>query len=388
MVVEICAHLHKRPGHPHGRWITQPIANRAEKALPQEALEIVAWYATESPDPMGTEGDEIEVDGKPDIFTSGINSVRGAAATSIASLIGADSKRIPFFREIVERLVEDPSIAVQATASLILCNFLIYEHERDEAVSLFLRLCHNQQRLLGEYYVVRFLRYALQTHYSQLEEILKQMVTSSDPKIAESGAIEACLAGFTGEAAAKIAAECTRGTPAQRKGAAKVYAANGGSAEWCSLCEEPLRVLFHDPDPEVRKEAAKVFSDLRGGKWACVESLLEPFLDSPAFADDPDSLFESLKESPVCIPKRILAFAESCIQKGLLQPPGQQSRLYWQGDDLVGLLLRLYNQSLNTVGADSALVQERCLDIFDKLLDLQVYGVAKQLTSSERDMSQ
>ena len=51
LVLEVCKRCHQLPSRPCGRWICRPIAKLAEHPLPEEALDIIAWYATEDPDP-------------------------------------------------------------------------------------------------------------------------------------------------------------------------------------------------------------------------------------------------------------------------------------------------------------------------------------------------
>ena len=90
-VVQACLRCHKIPGRPLGRWVTRPLVHFSGCQLPDEVLEMVAWYATEHPDPnpqtvssdrtYSQGGQELQ---QYDPIMVGINSVRGSAAGSIA----------------------------------------------------------------------------------------------------------------------------------------------------------------------------------------------------------------------------------------------------------------------------------------------------------------
>src|SRR5215208_4826738 len=50
-LLDVCQRCHELPGRPTGRWICNAVEKSADRPLPAELLEIVAWYATEDSDP-------------------------------------------------------------------------------------------------------------------------------------------------------------------------------------------------------------------------------------------------------------------------------------------------------------------------------------------------
>ena len=50
-VVDVCLRCHRLPERPLGRWITRPLIHFPDDILPDEALQIVAWYARQDSDP-------------------------------------------------------------------------------------------------------------------------------------------------------------------------------------------------------------------------------------------------------------------------------------------------------------------------------------------------
>jgi hypothetical protein len=51
LVLDVCKRCHQLLSRPRERWICRPLAKLAEHPLPEEALDIIAWYATEDHDP-------------------------------------------------------------------------------------------------------------------------------------------------------------------------------------------------------------------------------------------------------------------------------------------------------------------------------------------------
>ena len=148
-VVDACFRCHRIPGRPSGRWITWTLAHVEDFPLPDEALEVVAWYATEGQDPdqvssdrtYSQSGQEGEI---YDPIFAGINSVRGSAAATVAKLVFQDERYLSFFLPYLKKMVNDTSDATLACVAEALVGSLRYD--RDLAVQLFLRLCESVNR--------------------------------------------------------------------------------------------------------------------------------------------------------------------------------------------------------------------------------------------------
>ena len=98
-VVRVCERCHRIEGRSLGREICEPIAGLAKDNVPPEALDLVAWYATEDPDPQQESWStqvtpqitpEAEYYYRGDILTNGINTSRGRAAQAVARLVEGD----------------------------------------------------------------------------------------------------------------------------------------------------------------------------------------------------------------------------------------------------------------------------------------------------------
>ena len=98
-IVRVTERCHRIQERPLGRYICDPIARSAQGNVPPEALDLVAWYATEDSDPeqelwriQASLGQEYYYRGN--VLENGINTSRGRAAQAMARLIEVDGNRI------------------------------------------------------------------------------------------------------------------------------------------------------------------------------------------------------------------------------------------------------------------------------------------------------
>ena len=92
--------------------------------VPVEALDLVVWYATHDPDPQqelwrtpASPGGEPFYGG--DILGHGMNTARGAAARALARLIESDPERMEYLKPALQKMVQDPSIAVKSCVAQV-----------------------------------------------------------------------------------------------------------------------------------------------------------------------------------------------------------------------------------------------------------------------------
>jgi hypothetical protein len=379
-LLEVCRRCHKLPNRPSGRWICDAVEKAADRPLPNELLEIVAWYATEDPDPERELWRTDAGNGQPyyggDILTAGINSARGRAAEAIAALIFRDAERTPIFSQALERMVEDPSIGVRSCVASALTAVL--NHDRDLAVELFERLCDTEDVLLGTREVENFLFYAARTHFDKLKLILERMVDSNNANVAAAGARQACVASLDVEEARPLAEKCLSGTEAQREGAAEVYSANLRTARYRSVCEDALTKLFNDESEKIRSAASKCFFRLGEDQLGQYVSVIEAFARSDAFVTEHGRLIHALEQTAVELPQESILACERFLDVVGGDAADIRTGAARHADDVVQILVRTYNQSRNPE------TQARCLDLFDRMAQLGVYGVDRALEQYER----
>ena len=380
-ILRVCERCHGIEGRPVGRYICDPIASSAKNKLPPEAINLVAWYATEDPDPgedlwrtQAFPGQEYYYRGDP--LENGINTNRGTALHAIASLIEADRDRIAHFRPALEKMVQDPSTAVRSCVAQVL--IAVLRHDRNLAVELFKQLCDTEDTLLQTHFIERFLYFALQTHYRELSNILERMVTSSVPDVASVGGRQACLAALDLEEAADLAELCLSGSEAQKIGAAQVMAANVMTATCRSYCEDALARLFSDPSDIVRAEAAGCFRRFQGSQLEAYDDLIARFVSSDAFARNTFPLLVALERTTAKLPEVTLLACERFIDIVGLAAGDIQTSEAGDANTVIKLTLRTYQQS------SDAAIRAKSLDLIDNLMQNGAYGIHDALSEFER----
>ncbi|WP_089727001.1 hypothetical protein [Candidatus Thiosymbion oneisti] len=379
---QVVEYAHNCPNRPHGRWLPRTIASHGDQDLPHTMLDVIAWYATQDPDPAeelwrkdaGANGPYYG--GDPHFH--GINSVRGSAASAIADLIAKDSRYWEYFAPVLESMVTDPSLAVRSCVAETCTQAL--RHDRSKAIALFLRLCEAEEELLASPMVENFLYYTADTEYAQVRPILERMLASSIARARQGGARQTVLAALSNENARPLAETAIHGDTESRKGAAEVLSRNLRTAPDRVYCEGSLIGLFNDLDQEVRRTA---------GHWTWttkdehrIESALpvvKAFIESRAFSENADSFFDVIEEAVDVPPDLLFRVGQRFIEtvESATGDTGHSSALAAQG--LSNLILRAYRQAEQ----DSDL-RRRCLDLFDQLLEAGGYGADKAIETFER----
>lgn len=390
-----------------------------EDPLPDEAVQILEWLATEHPDPDKEHWNEDSTTGKPyyggDILTHGINTTRGRAAEAIRNLILTDGKYVARFRTTLERLVVEKSISVRSCAASILlaiaqndwclsmAHFRKLTEPQNRSLALFLRLRQklgsfgwplslsfhwfdkclgkrliNDDRLLVTHYVQRFIYHGLRQHFAQLRPYIERMLRSNDPKVSEGGARLASLAALYHEDAAVLAKEAMSGSPSQRLGVAQVASSNIADAECRVWCENHLLALFNDDDPEVRRESASCFRHLKSEPLESYEKLISAFCDSGAYQEDSSSIFHALEDSVRRLPGITCLVCEKFLAR--FSDEAKDIRTHRAADvhTVAKLIFRTYHQHQRDEWAP------RCLDLIDRLCIEGIHDTRRELDEYER----
>ena len=380
-VVKVCLRCHRIDGRSLGREICEPIAGSAHDNVPPEALDLVAWYATEDHDPeqelwRTQVAPREEYYYRGDILSNGINTSRGRAAQALAILVESDHQRIMHLQPALEKMVQDPSIAVRSCVAQALIAVLRFD--RDLAVELFRQLCNTEDALLQTPFIERFMYFALQTHFRELEPILERMVNSEMFDVASTGARQACLAALDLPEAAAMAGLCLSGSESQRIGAAQVMAANVKVATCRSVYEDALVSLFNDPIERVRSEAANCFRSFEGDDLVGYEHLIAQFVSSDAFPKSRFPLLMALERSTAKLPEVTLSVCERFIDVAGLAAGDISTREAGDADTVIQLTLRAYQQSSDETN------RARSLDLIDKLMEYGAYGISGALEELKR----
>jgi hypothetical protein len=376
-LVERC---HALPGRPCGRWIDHPLRAHIESGLPAPMLEVLAWYAVEDPDPLATppassEESDDEIPGGR-LLHRGLNSVRGGMAYVFTRIVHHDAGAIDVLEPAIRSLVNDPSMAVRAMAAETTVGLL--RHHESLALELFEELVGGgSDELLATRHVREFLRYRGHMDFGRLEAVIDRMVGSAEGAVREAGAAQAALAALSESRAESLVVRCGEGDRGLRLGLAKVYGANLLHARYRARCEAALEALFDDADAAVRKTASEAISRLRDDEVLEVVPLVRRFLETRAFADQPEAALHALEFATAPPPDLALDVCEKVMQ-GMAGSGSVQDRDGALSHDVSEQLVRAYADAR---GEDTI---NRALDLVDEALRRDILGTYRTLQEHDR----
>jgi hypothetical protein len=252
----------------------------------------------------------------------------------------------------------------------------ILNHDSDEALTAFERLITDcRDELLATRYVHQFLRYRIAADLNRLRPIVERMIRSPFGEAQMHGSALASLAALSDSDAADIAQACLNGTEKQRLGAARVYAANLTTSRFRDLCAQSLLQLFNDDSQLVRDAAAEVIREFSGTELGDFGDVAEGFLDSAAAPDNWDVILQALVDTTS--PATTLALA-TC-ERVLSASPSEdlQRPVTYRADLISQILVRVYSDGAGEV-------RTRALDLIDRSLQQNVYGVQRVLAQHDR----
>ena len=376
--LEVCRQAYSTTRDDCGKAIADLLGS-IEDALPDDAVQMLDWLATEHSDPENELSSEKITGRTPYYYLGrtievGISTTRGRAAGAIRDLILRDPSYIECFRSTVERLVKDKSLAVRKRVGSTV--WVIANHDWEFALEQFLRLIEprdsrtENDRLLASQYAVRFIKLGLPDHFMRLQSVIERMLRSELPETSVAGARLASLAVlYNHDEAGDLVEEALRRDSPQKIGVAQVASRNIRFEEYRSWSEQQLLRLFNDDDSEVRQEAIWCFHSLEEQPPQTYEDLIIKCCDSLAFKEASHFIFSFLEESPHRLPGITYAMCEKYLERLGDRP---------NGSNVAKLILRTYQQHQNDEWTS------KCLDLIDRMCLERIYGISSGLDEYER----
>lgn len=373
-IISVCVYCHELPGSPCGKWICDTISKQSHQKLSDEALKIVAWYATNDPDPeeeqwrVGYFGGEI--------FTAGINSTRGIAALTIQKLIIHDESRINYFKSTLKKMVLDPSIAVRSCVTETLRGIL--GKDKDLGLNLSKTLFNTDEILFKavpiEYFLYQGLNNASKDQLEYLLTIINRMISSNLEDVALIGAKVATYASILLEYELPQMRYCLYISEIHRKGVAEVLSSNILNLN--PLFMDRLINLSNDVSHEVQEEVSMVFKRLKDN-LNDYEHFINKYIASRAFNNNYDRLFWAL-EKTTPLPQNTINACERFFEVTKNESGDIRTSAAGVVRYVGQLILRLYNEAKNDES------KNRCLNLIDYMLEINVYNFDKELLIYER----
>ena len=377
--LEVCNKAFAEARGSSGHAIADVLGNIKEQ-LPDTALEMLGWLATEHEDPSREDwkegGRERATKYRRDISGFGINTTRGRAALAIRNLILYDAEYVDRLRPALDRMVGDPNAAV--LACVVAALRAVAFHDPALAVQLFRSMDVSDEGLLATRDAYDFFRERLHDSFPHLRSFLERMLRSSAPKVCEAGARLACLALLTGQDAGDLVSEAQTGTPNQRLGVAQAAAANVALPQYRRWSEFSLLNLFDDDDNKVRRAAASCFRNLEDQPLEAYEDLIRAFCNSRAFEEGSFWILRLMEASLDRLPGMACLVCEKFLDRFADEARDIRTRRAADAPTLVKLVFRTYQQHLDDEWAP------RALNLIDRLCLDRIGEAGQQLEQFER----
>ena len=378
--LEVCRKAFEASRATCGRSIADVLGDIREP-LPDDALRMLHWLATEHDDPVREAWQQDAGGGQPyyngDIHFNGINTTRGQAADAVRDLILADATCIARLRPTLERMVRDRSAAVRScvAGALRAASF----HEPALGMALFRGMNLSEDRLLATPHVYQFMLDGLRDGFADFRPIVQRMLRSPEPEVCEAGARLASLAVLVEhESAAALVDEALHGNASHRLGVAQVAAANVAEPECRVWSEMMLRTLFDDDAADIRREAASCFGQLRDESIGTYGDLIAAFCDSRAYQDDSFWILHALEESRGRLPGMTCMVCEKFLDRFADEARDIRTDRAGDAPTVAKLIFRTYQQHQQ----DEWTV--RSLDLIDRLCLEGIDHVGEEFEQFER----
>jgi hypothetical protein len=291
-----------------------------------------------------------------DFVTAGINSTRGAVVNTLARVIGADRHRLPAALPTLQRLANDPIIAVRTLATEAALAYASIA--RDDGLDLIARLLVDDD-VLNTSSGLRSLRWAMLWDAERFAPILVRALSSEDAKLAGAHWANCAVNDALGSAPGNVSTLFE----SARIGVADAIATDPRLGQ--TLLEE----LFNDPSPEVRKAAARSMHHLQNVDIDTRDHLVARFVESAAFAETLPDLVDALEGLSGDLPSSTWEVCRRAIERMEASAPAGKTV---RPGDLVSVLSRLYRAS-DEKGREAA------LDLIDRTVLLQLWRVEEAL---------
>jgi hypothetical protein len=344
------------------RWLGWPLGRLAGEEVPGDIVRLLLGVAMHGDDFAGINSE--------DLYSVGINTARGQAATALARLLAmdADGRRTALVAGSLRSLAENPSLAVRACVAQLLSTAM--RHARDEVLDAVPLLLDADDALLASQ-PVQQLCLLLDD-----DATTERMLRSPRDDVREVGGRQAAYTALErGRPALRASA---LGDVAGRRGAVTVCAARLPFAGDAALAENTVRDAFDDPDASVREAAAGVATALRDAALRPHADLLLRLIASPAFEPALPQLALTLERATDRVDDLIAATFERFLERFGGEARSLATAAAARARQLGELLLRWYAQAEYREG------RLRAMDLVDDMLAADAFGVADMVAQAER----
>jgi len=364
LLADVCEHAKEIHGPAVGGTICS-VAQEMRPTIPR-MVELVASYA-DDPDPdrewAQTEASNGTAYYGGDLDSAGLNSTRGQAAYAVASILFESGNHLERLAPLVETLATDAVLGVRVYAAEAVVAMLNYDADR--AYTAAERLFDADIAIFDSQLTERLLTYMVIRNPSKFAPTLVRALGGPDSVAKRAG--EAWVhVSSSGDLVADLPQTVDGLNRGARRGAAETFARN------VALFSDRIPVLFDDEDEEVRRLAAWSLRRIDGVRTEQVDALVRDFIPSRAFAEHFDDLIEALETVAAIDSETAVVACERAIELAGNEIGDIRTARAGMGQSIMRVVLRAYRQ-----GAPE--LRSRCLDVVDRLSELNAHGVTEAL---------
>jgi hypothetical protein len=363
------------------RWLGHSLRKYIKSGVPDDLFALVADRALNATDPTGNDlpvRSNRENGRAVDLYTSGINVARGDAAETLGDMLifDTDGVRTALIAPLLNRIASDQSMAVRSCVAHVIAACL--RHAKSQAVDAFGHLIQGDDLLLATHPVEKLIIFIGNVDQDVVEPVIRRMLASSEFEVRETGGQLAAFAGLEWAADDLFNLVLDSDDMAARKGAAGVCAHRLPRTNNAILAGSALERFFSDAHEEVRKAAAEVASALRGERLRPFRHVIKNVMGSPAFPEAVPQLLITLERASDRVDDLVLECADRFIETYESEVGDFRGRAAGDSRQIGELLLRAYVQ------ATPVATRRRVLDLLDRLLLIDAYGLAELVGAAER----
>lgn len=351
------------------------------REAPLDLVELILDRALHALDPIDDSPVIIhgDTDGRSaaDMHVNGINTARGSLAEALGDLLifDSDGQRTALITPYLGSLASDPVLSVRACVAHTLSASLRYA--RPEVLAAFAVLIQADDRLLASEVVQRLMIHIGNVNPEVIDPIIQRMLGSDSTEAREAGGAIAAFAALEWDRS-DLMQQAMSGDLQVRRGVAHTTVGLVARTSNNGLATETLTRLMNDDTDEVRKEASMVAVRLRHLPLRPFVQLVTALIDSPSYTHASTQLLLTLDNAPDKVDDLVLKASRRFLD--VFGNDAADIRTGAAGDAhyVNGLVVRGLAQCQDR-GHRAAL-----LDVLDRLLELNVYGINTAITEAER----
>jgi hypothetical protein len=362
------------------RWLSWPLRQLPDEAVPIDVVELLITRARHSPDPNVANAPDA-TDSDRDLEMVAINSVRGATTQVLGDMVIRDAgmgERSELIATAAPALAEDPNAAVRTCVAHLLHALL---PTRPALVrGLLPSLLAPDDAMLASRSVEGLMAAVAVNHFDDVRDLITRMLTSERADVRQAGGRLQTWAAVAGSDNALLAATASHPSDDVRTGAAQVISGQVRVVADRQALVDALTVSLDDPEPAVHDTAGHFITQLREANLDSWRELVLALINSRAFEESIPQLAITLEgasgdthELVVAAGRRFVDVHGSDLANIATGAAGDAKQI---GELVLRAERRATEPARNT----------EVLDVIDSLLLHGAYGFADALTASERSV--